>query len=111
MRIDDDGAGFGWFLDATPLDDLEFASNDGDRPAGIDLLTVVMHELGHVVGLDDHYSADGSDDLMHGYLDAGERRVPGGDTGAAVLSADQAEWGDMALHHFKLPEYHSDPWL
>jgi VCBS repeat-containing protein len=111
VRIDDDGAGFGWFLDATPLDDLEFGATDGNGPAGIDLLTVVMHELGHVAGLDDHYSAGGSDDLMHGYLDAGERRAPGGDAGAALLSAEHAEWGDMALHQFKVPEYHPDPWL
>ena len=63
VRLDDDGAGRGWFVDATPGDDAEFglrSAADGARrrpvsPAagGYDLLTVVMHELGHVLGKDD----------------------------------------------------------
>ena len=60
VQIDKDAAGYGWFVDATPRDDAEFAvrSAAGDRDARpgsaarerVDLLSVVMHELGHVLG-------------------------------------------------------------
>lgn len=40
----------------------------------MDLLTAVMHELGHAIGLDDDYSDPDSDDLMNGWLAAGEKR-------------------------------------
>jgi hypothetical protein len=42
----------------------------------MDLLTVVMHELGHTVGLEDLYDAEAEDDLMYAWLEAGERRAP-----------------------------------
>jgi hypothetical protein len=57
--IDADAGGHGWFVDQTPGDDSEFASQQGtllavSGPAAgrMDLLTVVMHELGHAAGLD-----------------------------------------------------------
>lgn len=55
VTIDDNAAGYGWFVDATPRDDDEFSlfTNDAllDREAHrrIDLLSVVMHELTHVL--------------------------------------------------------------
>lgn len=105
VRIDDDAAGFGWYLDATPLDDLEFPA--GGSSAGIDLLTVVMHELGHAAGLDDQYSAGSDDEVMHGFLEAGVRRAPAEPT---VLYPDQSEWGDVATHQFRVAEHH-ELWL
>jgi hypothetical protein len=44
-----------------------------------------MHELGHVAGLDDLYEADAKDDLMYGWLEAGQRR-----TSLAASLADEA---------------------
>jgi hypothetical protein len=41
----------------------------------MDLLTVVMHELGHVLGLDSRFDADPSD-LMAAELMTGDRRSP-----------------------------------
>jgi hypothetical protein len=86
IQIDDDGAGYGWFVDATPLDDEEFANRtdetrlvtDGSQaPAGqYDLLTTIMHEFGHVLGLGDTYAIDQSSTLMYGWLQTGERRLP-----------------------------------
>jgi hypothetical protein len=60
--IDRDAGGFGWFIDPTPDDDGEFVrATDGILAAAegtsaddrMDLLTAVMHELGHVLGLED----------------------------------------------------------
>ncbi|MDV7397491.1 hypothetical protein RZS08_39180, partial [Arthrospira platensis SPKY1] len=82
--IDDDGAGWGWFVDATPWDDSEFGSTDGTLAADssseaadrMDLLTVVMHELGHRLGLADWAGDSSEDDLMYWALGTGTRRVP-----------------------------------
>jgi hypothetical protein len=43
----------------------------GPASGGVDLLTVVLHELGHVAGLPDDSGAD----LMGGALGTGVRRV------------------------------------
>jgi len=85
VRLDDDGAGRGWFVDATPGDDAEFASAFGltqlsatDRGAarGYDLLTVVMHELGHTLGLDSVDASVSPHDLLTATLPLGVRRLP-----------------------------------
>jgi hypothetical protein len=77
--IDNDAAGYGWFVDSTPLDDAEFTRLASDAllaPSGsaanqrADLLTAVMHEMGHVLGYQD--VADG---LMSATLPLGVRRV------------------------------------
>lgn len=86
IRIDRNAGGHGWFVDSTPMDDAEFNSNVSilrrytdptNAPAGrMDLLTAIMHELGHRVGLCDSYSSTARDSLMYGYLTKGERRLP-----------------------------------
>jgi hypothetical protein len=73
-----DAAGYGWFVDPTPLQDEEFLVDGSAVPGGpadgrMDLLTVVLHELGHEAGLDDN---EGSG-LMSGTLPTGVRRVGG----------------------------------
>ena len=60
VEIDVNAAGFGWYVDPTPRDDMEFAPRVGTAefvapPASpaynrVDLLTAVMHELGHILG-------------------------------------------------------------
>jgi hypothetical protein len=65
VLIDSNAAGFGWQTDT--LADLHL---DSDR---IDLLTVVMHELGHLLGLD-HSTDDHG--LMAQRLSPGVRALP-----------------------------------
>jgi hypothetical protein len=77
IYVDVTAAGYGWFVDPTPADDSEFGlgAADGTAAGRMDLLTVVMHELGHVLGLDSKYDGDPSD-LMYAYLGTGDRRLP-----------------------------------
>jgi hypothetical protein len=85
VLIDVDAAGYGWFVDATPDDDTEFRTNGVDdalvaklssKAAGnMDLLTTVMHELGHVLGFVDLDTGMDAADLMFEALTAGVRRA------------------------------------
>ena len=85
ISVDDDGAGYGWYVDPTPMDDTEFpvsvvptrlTTRPALAPAGrMDLLTTVIHELGHVLGRDSSFAAADRNDIMYAYLTAGERRV------------------------------------
>lgn len=80
--IDRDAAGYGWFIDATPLANEEFSLGaDGltaragsEAAQGIDLLTALAHELGHVAGLDDVF--DDAAGVMDAFLAPGERNLP-----------------------------------
>src|SRR5262249_5684612 len=83
--MDLNGAQRGWYVDPTPAVNEEFtqAGNPEELVATaaspaygrIDLLTVVMHELGHVLGLEDHDAALGTHDLMDATLATGARRL------------------------------------
>ena len=73
-----DAAGHGWFIDPTPLQDEEFVPGGpgsplvalpGSAAAGReDLLSAVLHEMGHLAGRPDADSG-----LMAGHLAAGSR--------------------------------------
>lgn len=53
ILIDADAAGWGWFVDPTPWEDSEFTTpGDQGEQNRMDLLTVIMHEMGHVLGHD-----------------------------------------------------------
>jgi hypothetical protein len=95
--IDTDAAGHGWFVDSTPSDNFEFAhaanaagtdlyADPASAAAGhLDLLTAVVHEIGHELGL--AHSAD-ADDVMADTLVDGERRLP---DAADVAPADAGQ--------------------
>jgi hypothetical protein len=92
IYLDVDAAGHGWFADPTPGADEEFVAIDGVLRAvdpsavdRIDLATVVSHELGHALGLDD--VAPSMETLMSGLLETGTRRVPGVEAIDAVFAA------------------------
>jgi hypothetical protein len=103
VLIDIDAAGHGWFVDETPNDDMEFgvelgdgeklATADSEAYGQMDLLTAVMHELGHVLGL----SHSDNQGLMAESLDAGVRRLPG-DSDITALSLEGNEALEQALN-------------
>ncbi len=82
--VDDNAGGLDWFLDTTPGDDAEFEATSDSRLTGVrdganadvDLLTVLMHEQGHILGLSDRYLAGSENDLMYGGAEEGVRRLP-----------------------------------
>jgi hypothetical protein len=84
--FDVDAAGNGWFIDPTPDLDEEFArvpggnslaAVDASAVGRVDLLSVVLHELGHKLGLEDLHSQLHPDALMNATLPTGTRRLPG----------------------------------
>jgi hypothetical protein len=64
ITIDDDANGVGWFIDTTPQDNSEFTGTDTyfqatpNSPASgkYDLLTTILHEMGHTLGFINGYS-------------------------------------------------------
>ena len=66
VQIDATADGYGWFVDPTLA----------DPPAAgrMDLLTVVTHELGHILGLSDVSASEVPNDLMDIELPTGTRR-------------------------------------
>jgi hypothetical protein len=82
IYLDANAAGNGWFIDPTPAANEEFVARAGSSQLRavdpqaldqIDLLTVVEHELGHIVGLGDNSARP--DDIMNGVLGVGTRRI------------------------------------
>jgi hypothetical protein len=73
--ISPDADGYGWFIDPTPGDDMEFNGQPGSPVQNhMDLLSVVAHEMGHIIlwmG-----ESDQPDNVMTEALPAGVRRMP-----------------------------------
>lgn len=94
IYIDATADGTGWFVDPTPQSDDEFTvavgTEERDAAPGspaygkLDLLTVVMHEMGHEIGLD-HVTDPNA--LMNEDLGPGIRREPPGLAWSVVATA------------------------
>jgi hemolysin type calcium-binding protein len=99
ILIDADAAGYGWFIDTSLYDDVEFsrlneegelfADSASEAYGDMDLLTVVMHELGHVLGLED-LDPD-THDLMSETLDAGVRQLADDHINVESVEANEAD--------------------
>jgi hypothetical protein len=95
--IDRDAAGFGWFVDPTPATNEEFSKHSagalvaapGSPAYGkMDLLTIVVHEFGRALGLQESVDARG---VMATNFQAGVRVLPGAkDLGAHFGSSVDA---------------------
>lgn len=90
ITLDQNAAGHGWFIDPTPADNDEFvqqtatqwiADSTGAATSRYDLLTAVIHELGHVLGFED--VAEG--DVMSEVLELGMRRQPSAEAVDSLL--------------------------
>jgi hypothetical protein len=101
LWLDVDAAGHGWFVDVTPETDEEFVPDGVSSPAAgkVDLMTVIAHELGHLLGFE--HSNGG--DLMLATLPLGVRRIPAAAAADTVGNGPQmgfddyfAEFGDGA---------------
>jgi hypothetical protein len=107
ITLDDNAAGYGWFIDATPdlneeflptADPTVWKAKAGSAAEGkMDMLSVLLHEYGHVVGLD--YSADAHSN-MAATLQPGVRRT---------LSADDQLALMQLTGYFPAPDSPSDP--
>ncbi|MBP90297.1 MAG: hypothetical protein CMJ64_26930, partial [Planctomycetaceae bacterium] len=83
--VDRDAAGYGWFVDSSPHDNREFAWDEqagvlravpaGPAAGQMDLLTVLAHEFGHILGNTDELGGSIADDLMAALLPDGTRRL------------------------------------
>ncbi|SPP65301.1 matrixin family metalloprotease [Nitrospira lenta] len=75
----------------------QFTALEGRAAAGtIDLMTVLMHELGHVMGLDHVSSAVDGTRLMAGSIDPGVRRLPSAlDLGPVASSTEPGTGTDV----------------
>ncbi|MGD8477073.1 MAG: matrixin family metalloprotease, partial [Burkholderiales bacterium] len=81
ITIDSDAAGHGWYVDLSPGSSEEFrirlddnvlaAHSQSEGWGGMDLVTVLAHEVGHVLGLHHEEAQDYA--VMAGQLDAGTR--------------------------------------
>ncbi len=86
VTLDATAAGYGWYVDASLVGATAFgtvvapqelqAGPDSPAFARMDLLTVVEHELGHVLGLEDLDPQAVPHDLMTTTLATGVRRLP-----------------------------------
>jgi hypothetical protein len=76
VYIDATGAGFGWYTGRGPgaFGASGIALAGGPAAGRMDLLTVVMHELGHILGLPDGCACGAATTLMQATLPAGQRR-------------------------------------
>jgi hypothetical protein len=85
ILLSPDAAGWGWYVDPDPRTDSAFSAAvpggpltavPGGPAAGkMDLLTVVLHEMGHLAGRHDVDGQGLGDDLMADALGAGTRRT------------------------------------
>ena len=91
--IDPDAAGFGWFIQPLPGEGPAFAIDESGlwRAEGrssarrrVDLLSVISHEFGHILGLDDRPCGQYSPELMSAELPPGIRRLPTASNVAAL---------------------------
>jgi hypothetical protein len=82
--LDDDAAGHGWFIDSTPMGNEEFTIDDSGRwlaqnesaKGRFDALTVITHELGHLLGFTNSFEGFQSrielDDRGRPFVEVGE---------------------------------------
>jgi len=97
VYLDVNAAGYGWFVDGTPGDNAEFTrlvaptelqAGEGSAAFGrADLLTVLVHEVGHVLGLPDLPEMAAAHQVMTATIGLGTRR-----TVSPLVQADDGQY-------------------
>jgi hypothetical protein len=99
VYLDIDAAGHGWFRDPTPWEDSEFAQGlaSGSAKDQVDLLSVLAHELGHILGMNDDHQADpfAKSSVMADALPLGVRRTPLKSTSPSSLNVADQLWAEF----------------
>ena len=98
ITLDRDATNRGWFIDVSPADDVEFGDIDprtgelvgtlDSSESHYDLLTTIMHEQGHILGLEHSFEIG---ELMYGSLSVGARKLPTVSDVAAIGTGDHDE--------------------
>ena len=86
IDLDRSAADWGWFVDKTPHNDSEFVrpGNQGEQNR-MDLLVVLEHEVGHLLGFE-HAGTS----VMIDMLPTGTRRVPS--SGSDLVDVAVLDW-------------------
>ncbi|MCB1095299.1 MAG: Ig-like domain-containing protein [Verrucomicrobiae bacterium] len=103
LVVDDDGAGSGWFIDLSPRENGEFQSTldphslsaKSEAAGRYDLLTVINHEVGHLLGFSS---------VFPGF----SNRVRTGANGLIFVGDDYEAALDSAGHHLNRNIYGND---
>ncbi|MEW4566987.1 FG-GAP-like repeat-containing protein [Tautonia sp. JC769] len=105
IQLDADGGGRGWYVDPSPADDLEFAAaatptfHVGGPPEQFDLLSTVVHEIGHALG----FGIDFDNRLAAGLAPRpGGGLIYRGPTGVRAVFNDAADHLDPVEHAYDL---------
>ena len=116
ITLDTDAAGYSWYIDYTPYLNDEYlptsnpnewvAKAGTDAANKIDLLSVLLHEYGHAVGLD--HTADGHN-YMAATLQPSVRRLPSSEE--LSLMAQLAGQAKLALEGNGTPDTPQSPGL
>jgi hypothetical protein len=97
IYLDTNAKGYGWFIDPTPYQNSEFPvqvaktedrATSGPAAGEMDLLTVIMHEMGHFLGCEDLNPQTSPYDLMSADLTVGTRRLPQSVAAEQALAKD-----------------------
>ncbi|MCX7149090.1 MAG: matrixin family metalloprotease, partial [Rhodocyclales bacterium] len=116
ITLDDNAAGYNWFIDSTPADNSEFLptanpyewiAKAGSEAAGkMDMLSVLLHEYGHALGFE--HSAN-SQDFMATTLQPGVRRLPSTEELALMAQLVGEIKGDMVDASSNTPDTPQSP--
>ncbi|MDR0578298.1 MAG: matrixin family metalloprotease [Candidatus Accumulibacter sp.] len=116
IALDTDAAGYSWFIDYTPYLNEEWlptsnpygwqAKPGSDAEGKMDMLSVLLHEYGHVLGLE--HTAD-SHDFMSTTLQPGVRRLPSAEELQQMANPVAKLKGEMGLTSSSTPQQPDTP--
>ena len=101
ITLDIDAAGYGWFVDTTPTLSGEITvagyqelleTADGLVDGSVDLLSVILHEMGHLLGFDDIDLTGNPHHILANTLEPGTHRIPWSEAVDELLALIAGGW-------------------